>query len=278
VHRVTWLDVFTASRFTGNGLAVVHDAAGVPDARMHAFARETRLSETSFLEPAQAEGATYRHRIWMVRGEIPFAGHPSLGAAVAHVRASGETSATVVQETVPGLQPIDVEVRGDLAKASMLQEPATFAAELDPEVVLGLVGLEGSAAVLPVQAVSTGVPQILAVLADDAALDRAQAPDDVALDALLEAHDAIVLYLAVLDGERARARSFFPGGEDPATGSAAGPLCAFAHAHTGVARLTIAQGEAIGRPSRIETAVEGDRIRVGGDAVVVLDGHVTLDE
>src|SRR5438045_422467 len=110
---------------TGNGLAVVHDADAVPDAVMHAIARETRLSETSFVQSPNAEGADYRNRIWMPSGEIPFAGHPSLGTAAAVAHERGETGVTYVQQTEAGLQPIEVELDGLLARVSMLQEPAS---------------------------------------------------------------------------------------------------------------------------------------------------------
>ena len=271
--------MFTSRRFAGNGLAVVHDTEGVPDAAMQAFARETGLSETSFLQPPELRNADYRHRIWMVRHEIPFAGHPSLGAAAAYVRAAGEPSATVVQQTGAGLQPIDVEVSGDHARVSMLQEPATFGALLDSDEVLALAGLapEDRDPEIAVQLVGTGVPQVLAIVRDAAVLERARQPAYAALAELLDAHGAVVLYLAALDGERAVARSFFPGGEDAATGSAAGPLGALAHDRAQTARLEIDQGAWIGRPSTLVVEVEGDRVRVGGDVVVVLDGQVSLD-
>ena len=88
-HALTWLDVFTDRPLTGNGLAVVHDADGLDDATMLAFARETRLSETTFVQTATEAGADYRNRIWMTQRELPFAGHPSLGTAVAVARARG---------------------------------------------------------------------------------------------------------------------------------------------------------------------------------------------
>jgi len=87
---VTWLDVFTSTPLTGNQLAVVHDADRLDDATMLAFARETRLSETTYVQAASAAGADYRNRIWTMAGELPFAGHPSLGTAVAVARARGE--------------------------------------------------------------------------------------------------------------------------------------------------------------------------------------------
>ena len=125
-RRYTLLDVFTSTRLKGNPLAVVHEADGVSDAVMHAFARETKLSETSYVQSPGAAGADYRNRIWMMGGEIPFAGHPSLGVAAAVARAQGEASVTYTQETGAGLQPIDVEVADGVTHASMLQEPVTF--------------------------------------------------------------------------------------------------------------------------------------------------------
>ena len=86
----------------------MHDADGVDDETMLAFARETRLSETTFVQTATADGADYRNRIFTVAEEIPFAGHPSLGTAVAVAAARGEHEASYVQQTGAGLQPIDV--------------------------------------------------------------------------------------------------------------------------------------------------------------------------
>src|SRR5215212_4068486 len=107
-HALTWLDVFTDRPLTGNGLAVVHDADGVSDDTMLAFARETHLSETPFVQTATQAGADYRIR--MMQGELPFAGHPSLGTAVAVARARGERSASYTQQTGAGLQPVEVEL------------------------------------------------------------------------------------------------------------------------------------------------------------------------
>jgi trans-2,3-dihydro-3-hydroxyanthranilate isomerase len=280
-HALTWLDVFTAEPLTGNGLAVVHDADGVTDAAMLAFARETRLSETSFVQTATAPGADYRHRIWMMKGELPFAGHPSLGTAIAVARARGERTATYVQETGAGMQPIEVELGAAGGRASMLQEPATFGDEAEPDPVLRALGLTAADAhpdLVP-QVVSTGLAHLVVPVREPAALDRA-APDPRALRPLLDGAGCTCAYLSYLapDGERADARAFFLDGgaavEDPATGSAAGPLMAYAHARTGAERLAIDQGVAMGRASRILCeAVE--RVRVAGEAVVVFE--TTLD-
>ena len=282
-HRFTWLDVFTGERLRGNGLAVIHDADALSDAEMQRVARETRLSETSFVQSPDAEGADYRHRIWMVTGEIPFAGHPSLGTAAAVARARGEERATYVQQTQPGLQEIHVKSSADGAHVSMLQEPPEFGDELDPGEVLPLVGLEEDDADpdLPVQVVSTGAPMVIAPVRDEALLARLWPAYD-RIGALLASQQAIVLYVAAVDASAgtARARSFARTevGEDPATGTAAGPLMAHAAARAGLQRLAVTQGVEMGRPSFLSVAVEGDRVRVGGDVVVVIEGTIHLDD
>jgi len=280
-RAVTWLDVFTARPLTGNGLAVVHDADDVSDETMLAFARETRLSETTFVQAATEPGADYRNRIWMTTAELDFAGHPSLGTAVAIARARGEREARYVQQTRAGLQPIEVELGDEVARASMLQEPAELGDEVDPGRALAPLGLDAADAhpELPPQVVSTGIAQLIVPVRGADVLDRV-APDLGALRELLGALRCTCAYLAFCepDREAARARSFFVAAavtEDPATGSAAGPLMAYLHARAGAARLTIEQGVEMGRPSRLECEA-GERVSVAGDAVVVLEGTVAI--
>jgi trans-2,3-dihydro-3-hydroxyanthranilate isomerase len=261
---------------------VVHDADALDPEVMQRFAAETRLSETSFVLAPEG-GGDYRHRIFMPTHEIPFAGHPSLGAAVAVARERGERQVTYVQETLVGEQPIDVEVNGERARASMLQEPPAFGDLLDPEVVLGALGLEASEAepALPVQLVSTGVWQVIAPVREAAALGRVF-PDFGAIGQVLAPAQALILYLVHVDAAAgtATARGFAGStavGEDPATGSAVGPLQALVAERLGVTALEVVQGAELGRRSVLRTSVEGGRVRVGGDAVVVVDGHVHLD-
>jgi len=281
--RFTVVDVFTATRLQGNALAVVHDADPVPDSLMLAFAREARLSEVSFLQSPTVDGADYRNRIWMMSGEIPFAGHPSLGAAAAIARVRAEDTVTYVQETGAGLQPIDVELEDDRARVSMLQEPAEFGPELDAGDVLGTLGLEREDGhpELPCQVVSTGLPHVIAPVRDAAVLGRVW-PDHDRIAQLVGPLGCVVIYLVHADPDAgtARARAFVRDaqtGEDPATGSAAGPLGAYLAQRAGTLRLDISQGVEMGRGSRLHTEIEGDRVRVGGDVVVVVDGTVFLD-
>lgn len=279
--------MFTSTPLAGNGLAVIHDADGLDDATMLGVARETAQSETTFVQGATVDGADYRNRIFTMDEEIRFAGHPSLGTAVAVARAAGVSEARYLQQTGAGVQPVEVELRGDVAHASMLQEPAQFGERVEAAPVLGALGLGPADAhpELPVQPVSTGMRHLMVPVRDHVALERAR-PHVARVEAIEAQTDTMVLYLFVPDdgasGAAApvRARGFVAERgqvlEDPATGSAAGPLCAYLHEHTGRAETTVAQGVELGRPSRLETAVVGDRVRVAGDCVVVLEGSLRL--
>jgi trans-2,3-dihydro-3-hydroxyanthranilate isomerase len=281
-HAVTWLDVFTDRPLTGNGLAVVHDADDVADETMLAFARETRLSETTFVQASEDPIADYRNRIWMTVGEIDFAGHPSLGTAIAVARERGQRQASFVQQTRAGLQPVDVELGESVHRASMLQEPATFGPEIDPARALSALGLSKGDAhpdLVP-QVVSTGLAMLLVPVATTAALDQVATHAATLRDLHAEIGTTCAYVFSWLPGrDLAHARSFFIDqvgvSEDPATGSAAGPLMAYLHARAGEQRLTIEQGVAMGRPSRL-LCEAGDRVRVAGDAVVVMEGTVSL--
>jgi trans-2,3-dihydro-3-hydroxyanthranilate isomerase len=282
-RRLTWLDVFTSTPLAGNGLAVVHDADGLDDATMRHIARETNLSETTFVQSPSVPGADYRNRIYTILEEIRFAGHPSLGTAVALARADGRSCASYVQQTIAGLQPIEVELEGQAARASMLQEPAKFREPLDPAPVLGALGLGPADAhpELPVQPVSTGIYHLMVPVRDAVALARAR-PSLARVETLVVQTNTMVIYAFVPDpeGEAAHARGFFATPdrvrEDPATGSAAGPLVAYLNAHAGVDRISISQGVELGRPSRLDASVEDDRVRVEGDCVIVLEGELVI--
>jgi trans-2,3-dihydro-3-hydroxyanthranilate isomerase len=247
------------------------------------FARETRLSETTFVQSAEAPGADYRNRIFTTLRELPFAGHPSLGTAVAVARERGQTSARYVQQTLAGLQPCEVELDGLRARASMLQEPPELGAPMDAAEALAAVGLSAADAhpELPAQPVSTGVLHIMIPVRDAEAVARAT-PDLRRLQELTRRTGAVLLYVVAVDlqAATARARGFFedPSGaiEDPATGSAVGPLCAFLHHHAGLDAVDVDQGVEMGRPSRLEAMIDGDRVRVSGDCVIVLEGELLV--
>ena len=291
-RRVAFLDVFAARQLEGNGLAVVDDADGVPDRVMHAYARETRLSETTFVQIATEDGADYRNRIWTPGEELPFAGHPTLGTAVAVARWRGADEASFLQQTGAGLQPVEARRDGQTAsgeelwRASMLQEPVSFGDELDPAAAMAAVGLEPGDAHpdVPPRIASTGVAHAIAPLADGSALNRV-VPDYPAIDRLIGPLDAGPLYVCWWDPDRdaavSRARAFsriVEMGEDPATGSAAGPLCAYL-AERGVRReLTLSQGSEMGRPSTLVTRMDGERVRVSGAVAPLVDGTIELPD
>jgi trans-2,3-dihydro-3-hydroxyanthranilate isomerase len=163
----------------------------------------------------------------------------------------------------------------------MLQGPAEFGDELDVTAAMAAVGLEPADAhpELTPQLVSIGLPTAILLVSKAEAVSRAT-PDFDALDDMLGG-SMPNFYLAWWDpnAERAQARMFSSGvvgGEDPATGSAAGPLCAYLAERAGARRVEISQGEQMGRPSVLVTEMEGDRIRVGGGVVAIVDGEVRL--
>jgi trans-2,3-dihydro-3-hydroxyanthranilate isomerase len=250
---------------------------------MLAFARETRLAETTFVQSATEDGADYRNRIFCMAGEMPFAGHPSLGTAVAVARARGVTgSVRYVQQTGAGLQPIDIELDGDRFTSAMLQAAAWFGPEVDPAPALRALGLTPGDAhpTLPSQLVATGLRFQLLPLASREAIARIRS-DPPAVDAVIAENETYGVLAAWCEPEHGRARVRMFGRseqivEDPATGSAAGPLCVYLHQRTGCHSLELTQGAEIGRPSKLRAEIAGDTARVGGASVVVVDGVVRL--
>jgi trans-2,3-dihydro-3-hydroxyanthranilate isomerase len=266
---------------------VIDAADDLSDDEMLALAKETRLSETTFVQSPSAEGADYRNRIFTVESELPFAGHPSLGTAVAVAPWRRRGQASFVQETPSGLQPVDVRSDGGRWRAEMVQNEAEFGTAVDPAAAMVAVGLDPADGHpdLPPQVVSTGLPTAIVPVSEVDSLVRAE-PNVEAIDALLRdaqprAGETPSYYLVWLqpDLQRGNARMFssvVPGGEDPATGSAAGPLGAYLAARAGVERVAIRQGEEIGRPSLLEVEMVDGRPRVGGGVIPVIDGEVSL--
>ena len=258
----------------------MHDADGVDDAVMLAFARETKLMETTFVQTASVSGADYRNRIWTVAEEVPFAGHPSLGTAVAVALQRGDSEVVYHQQTRAGIQEVTVSRDGDRARASVVQEHKDSGPELDPAAVMAAVGLapEDAHPDLPPQRVSTGLPALIAPVRNADAVTRAR-PDVPAIAAL--GQGVVNFYLCHVDADNgtARARSF-PSleveSEDPATGSAAGPLMFYVHDRLRLDALEVAQGVEMGRPSRLLASVEDGRVRVGGDVIVLVTGTLRL--
>ena len=166
------------ARWPATASRCVHDAAGVSDDVMLAFARETKLMETTFVQPADVAGADYRNRIWTVAEEVPFAGHPSLGTAVAVALQRGEEDVVYHQQTLAGIQEVRVSRGGDRARASVVQERAETGPGGRPG---GRDGRRRAAAgrtrtrTCRRSAMSTGLPALIAPVADREALTRAHA-------------------------------------------------------------------------------------------------------
>lgn len=280
-YPLTWLDVFTEQPLRGNGLAVVHDADSLDDSTMQLFARETQLSETTFIQSTQQQ-ADYRNRIFAPPGEMRFAGHPSLGSAVAVAYRGGKQRATFTQETHAGCQGITVEfLQRQLAYASMQQENAVFGELVDPQPLLAAIGL-GQVDCHPTlkpQMVSTGTPHLVFPLQSQAALERISV-DVQQLVALLP--PLVVLYLAAVGpgAPTVFARGFFADRgavrEDPATGSAAGPLGAYLSRYQQQRTLTVIQGVEMGRESKLYVDMAKEPVSVGGYVVIVSEGTVYL--
>ena len=283
-----WLDVFAESPLAGNGLAVVLDADGVDEETMLAYTRETGLSEATFVQApssdAAGEGADYRNRIWTMAGEVPFAGHPSLGTAVAVAIERGVEENTFTQETGVGLQQVDVEKLVDGAwDASVHQEPAEFGEVYPRSRMARLLNL-GESDLHPdfsPQLVSTGFPTLLVPLAGQEALSACVA--EVAELATFGFEYAVNVYPFVFDvpSRTADARCFaldLGAFEDPATGSAAGPLVAYLQDILDVDRISIRQGVQMGRPSLIEARMDSGRPRVSGQVHLLMSGQVSLPD
>lgn len=280
-----WLDVFSERPLVGNGLAVVLEADGLSPETMLGFAREVGLSETTFVQQPDVDGADYLNRIWTVSGEIPFAGHPSLGTAVAvSIHRGDEGSAhgrSFDQQTGVGVQSVEVRREGGGWTATVEQEAASFGELFASERVAAALGIDPGSMdpELSCQVVSTGLPALLAPVADRSALADCE-PDFDALRALDDSPALNLYAFAYERGSRTiRARCFgadLSGIEDPATGSAAGPLVAWLQDCLDIDRIVVEQGVEMGRPSRIEAGMRSGRPIVSGAVTVLAHGSVYL--
>jgi trans-2,3-dihydro-3-hydroxyanthranilate isomerase len=280
------VDVFTPVPFAGNQLCVVPDPlAGVDATTMARLAQEIGFSETTFVTAIRDEG--YDVRIFTPNAELPFAGHPTLGTAFT-LASEGRTSTRLIQTSAAGDVPVEVNLGSGMAW--MEQLPPSFGDELDDRAAVArAAGLEPDDLVegLPVVAGTTGLPHLMVAVRDEATLRRARR-DDAGCGEVCAAAKAESLYLFAVRGDGdVMARMFDRSaniGEDPATGSAAGPLGAYLAKH-GLAGLpgsvVIAQGEMVGRPSFLHVDVHpsGDSfaLRVGGGVRIVGEGTFRLD-
>ena len=277
------VDVFTPRPLAGNQLCVVPEPGQLDDAEMQAIAKEIGFSETTFV--TEAAGDRYAMRIFTPGQELPFAGHPTLGTAFVLV-SEGRVSTPATQVIAAGEIPVEVDVEANTAR--MTQLPAEFGPIFpDRDLIASAIGL--TTADLdpgrPVQTVSTGLSTTIVPVQSLEMLRRATRNEHLVGEAVA-ASGGRDLYLFAPTAEGVTARMFdseFGIGEDPATGSAAGPLGAYLaeYGDLGQTRsITIRQGEHVERPSvlRVEVDREGDawRVRVGGGVHVVGRGAFEL--
>ncbi len=278
-HPYTVLDVFTDTPLSGNPLAVFTEGESVPSRLMQATARELHLSETVFLLPGDGE-ADAAVRIFTPGAELPFAGHPLLGAAF--LVGERDNLDAVRLRTGAGIVAVALTREdAEIVYGEMEQPLPTVSAYEHTEALLAALGLASEPA-LPVEHYINGPGHVIVVLDELGDLTRLN-PDMAALAALERAG----VSCAARDGAQIRVRNFAPAigvPEDPATGSAAGPLAVHLVRHgwaAFAATIEIVQGIEIQRPSRLYARVEGTRERiakvaVGGSAVTVAHGHIRL--
>jgi trans-2,3-dihydro-3-hydroxyanthranilate isomerase len=277
--RYVVCDVFTERPLEGNPLAVFTDARGIPDALLQPLARELHLSETVFCYPARA-GGHVRIRIFTPDHELPFAGHPVLGSAF--VLAAPLQLPEIVLETGVGPVPVRLEREGARIVFGRMVQPVPKV-EPFPEAASLLRALGVERATLPVELYDNGPRHVFVTVSSEAEV-AALRPDFQALARLLPRGTTNCFAAA---GRRAKTRAFAPGAgvlEDPATGSAAGPLACHLARHGRIAfgeEIEIRQGAEIGRPSVLFVRVDGtadriERVEVSGSAVTVARGEFRL--
>jgi trans-2,3-dihydro-3-hydroxyanthranilate isomerase len=285
-------DVFSSRPFEGNALAVFSDGRGLSDQQMQALAREMNLSETTFVLPGDAAAERERGirvRIFTVQKELPFAGHPTLGTAFA-LRGSTGVGEVALELNV-GKVPVRFEEKpGQPVFGEMTQKDPEFALIHDRETVVRATSLRDGDIdpSLPIQTVSTGLTFTIVPLRGLDVMRRLQVDLASSTEYLQQSGGGSFFYFVTREtvdpAARLHARMLMYGGEDPATGSAAGCSAAWMVAH-GVAlpdeQVLIEQGVEMLRPSRIfvRASHRDNRVvnvRVGGNVVEVLRGEVSF--
>jgi trans-2,3-dihydro-3-hydroxyanthranilate isomerase len=295
--RYLHYDVFTRDPLAGNQLAVFLDGRGLVAATMQAIAREINFSESTFIFAPEREDTDRRMRIFTPKVEMPMAGHPTIGSAfaLAHAGVIAPGQSRFVLGLNVGPVPVDLEWAGErLRFAWMTQSRPTFGRTVDGAAVAAAIGLDMHDLLpnRPVQTVSCGVEYLIVPLRDAACVHRASTDSGVLRRLASVIGVSLPLYLFAPSAAGAatpECRLFAPTlgvAEDPATGSAAGPLGCYLVRHGLVAgadmkRIVISQGVAMGRASRIHVAITGNptavtTVQVGGEAVLVGEGALFL--
>ena len=300
-YRYLHYDVFTDHLFGGNQLAVVLDGRRLSTETMQAIAKEMNFSETTFVLPPEVAGTDVRMRIFTPGDELPMAGHPTIGSTFALARSGMIERGRERFVFGLGIGPVPVALTwkgDDLSFAWMTQPNPTFGEPLkDPAKAAAALSISAPAVAgtgLPVQVVSCGVPFLFVPLTSRAAVDNATV-NRAALDQLLHSSNSgahgVFLFSAERGGDRATvySRMFAPDigvMEDPATGSASGPLGCYLVRHKIVppqkagAMLSL-QGVKMGRPSHVHISIglqkgEITTVRVGGESILAGEGTLYI--
>jgi trans-2,3-dihydro-3-hydroxyanthranilate isomerase len=306
-YQFVQLDVFTATPFGGNQLAVFPHADELSAAEMQAIAREMNYSETTFVVAASDPAALCRVRIFTPSAELPFAGHPVVGTTFALARAGRipELGSPIALQLGVGTLPVEVLYEERRPSFVWMRQPLPDFEPWrgDPAALAAALGVTPAdlAPGLPIERGSAGVPYTYLPLRSREAVGRVS-PSSQLADALAEPtnHPAVFVFTLerVAGGADVHGRMFAPGlgiKEDAATGAAAGPLGAYLVRHGaltpdegGETRVRLEQGVEMGRPSRIEIVIASDdtstksgakqirEVRVGGEAVIVAEGELFL--
>ena len=300
-YRYVTADVFTDKPFGGNQLAVFPDAKGLDDEQMFALAREFNFSETTFVFPPE-NGGTRKLRIWTPGGEVPFAGHPTVGTAhvlaeIGEIPLDGESTSIVFEEQVG---PVPVKIRASGGKPVFAQLSVAKLPEIGPpvptrETLASMLSLEPKDLVgghFAPQSVSCGLPFLFVALKDRAAVKRSRIRVDQWERTLGSAWASMIMVFSrdpEREGSDIRARMYAPAisvPEDPATGSACAALGGYLAARDtrqeGTLRWIVEQGFEMGRPSIIEVEVDKaagaiTAVRVGGASVTMSEGSIRVD-
>ena len=299
-YRFITADVFTDRPFGGNQLAVLPDARGLNDEQMFALAREFNFSESTFVFPPE-HGGTRKLRIWTPGGEVPFAGHPTVGsahvlAAIGEIPLVGAETRIVFEEKV-GPVPVTIRARDGVpvfAQLSVAKLPEVGPPVPTRKTLADILSLEEKDLLgghFAPQAVSCGLPFLFVPLKDRDAVKRSRVRVDQWERTLGNAWASMIMVFSrdpEREGSDIRARMYAPGisvPEDPATGSACAALGGYLAARdtrpSGTLRWVVEQGFEMGRPSIIEIEVDKAEgavtaVRVGGASVVMSEGEISV--
>ena len=275
------VDVFTKTSLEGNALAVFPDASGLDENMMQRIAREINLSETTFVFPPKSSDADAHVRIFAPTREMAFAGHPTLGTASV-IRELGivdrEKSGIRLEEAV-GIVPVRVE-NGKQPMFWLETPPIMFGEEYEREKVARAISVSASSLApdIPCRLVTAGNPTLFVAMLDKDAVDSAAIESAAFKQLVAERHDPTCMFVFTPTSEGAYSRMFAPElgiAEDPATGSATGPLAAFMMRYglaprVGGTRLVSEQGTKMGRRSFLHVLIRGD----SGSAGIEIGGYV----